>query len=116
MVSRSTSSETPGADGQRRLLQPLARFGTEHVGAGEAVAVAQQGQEAVRRGVGVCVCRRSGHVGQAGGGTELSLARADRRGLRVGEHDPRHRLVVGRPATHRGCSPRRPRLGTPRRR
>ena len=35
-----------GADGQRGLLQPLAGLGAERVGAGQPLAVAQQGQEA----------------------------------------------------------------------
>ena len=35
------------ADGQRRLLQPLARLGPERVGAGQPLAVAEQRQEAV---------------------------------------------------------------------
>src|ERR1700684_4090849 len=38
----------PGADGQRGLLQPLACLGAERVGAGQPLAVAAQGQEAVR--------------------------------------------------------------------
>ena len=46
-----------GADRQRRLLQPLAGLGAERVGAGQALAVAEQGEEAVGLGVGVRVGR-----------------------------------------------------------
>src|SRR4051794_8977690 len=34
-----------GADGQCRLLQPFPRLGSERVGAGQSLAVAEQGQE-----------------------------------------------------------------------
>ena len=44
-----------GADGQRRLLQPLAGLGTERVRTGQPLAVTEQRQEPVRFGVGVCV-------------------------------------------------------------
>src|ERR1700735_4740290 len=44
-----------GTYGQRRLLQPLAGLRSEGIGAGQADAVAEQGQEAVRLGVGVGV-------------------------------------------------------------
>src|SRR5579862_7080629 len=37
-----------GTDGERRLLQPLARLRTQRVGAGQALPVAQQGDESVR--------------------------------------------------------------------
>ena len=50
----------PGADRQRRLLQPLAGLGAERVGAGEPLAVAEQGEEAVGLGVGARVRLRLG--------------------------------------------------------
>ncbi len=44
-----------GADGQRGLLEPLAGLRPERVRAGQPLAVAEEGQEAVRLGVGACV-------------------------------------------------------------
>ncbi len=85
-----------GADRERRLLQPLAGLGPERVGAGQPLAVAEQRQEAVRLGVGVRVGGGLRDLGHGCGGAERSLGRADRRGLRVGVGDARHRLVVGR--------------------
>ena len=52
-----------GADRQRRLLQPLAGLGAERVGAGQPLAVAEQGQEAVGLGVGVRVGGGLGDLG-----------------------------------------------------
>jgi hypothetical protein len=53
-VSCNTSSGT-GADGQRGLLQPLARLGAERVGTGQPPTVAEQRQETVVVGVGARV-------------------------------------------------------------
>ncbi|HET6774236.1 MAG TPA: hypothetical protein VFH36_13050 [Acidimicrobiales bacterium] len=78
-------------------MEPLARLGAERIGAGQPLAVAEQGQEAVGLGVRTCVGGRLGHLGHGGGGAEPGLGRADRRGLRVGEHDAGHGLVVGPP-------------------
>ena len=104
-----------GADGQGGLLQPLAGLGAERVGAGQALAVAEQGQEAVGLGVGARVGGRLGHLGHRDGGAEPGLGGADRGRLRVGVDDVRHGLVVGLARTHRGCWRRRPRPGTCRR-
>ena len=84
-----------GADGEGGLLQPLAGLGSERVGAGQPLAVAEQGQEAVGLGVGPRVGGRPGHLGHGRGRAEPSLACADRGGLRVGEDDTGHGLVVG---------------------
>src|SRR5436190_7785856 len=53
-----------GADGQRRLLQPFAGLGAERVGAGQALAVAEQGEEAVGFGVRARIRLRLGHLRQ----------------------------------------------------
>jgi putative heme transporter len=45
------------ADGKRRLLDPLTGFGPERVGADQSLAVAEQRQEPVGFGVGVCGLR-----------------------------------------------------------
>ncbi len=52
------------ADGQRRLLQPLARLRPDRVGAGQPFTVAEQGEEPGRLGVGVRVGGGLGHVRQ----------------------------------------------------
>ncbi len=51
-----------GADGERRLLQPLTGFGPERVGAGQSLAVAEQRHEPVGLGVGVRVGGGLRHV------------------------------------------------------
>ncbi len=61
-----------GADRQRGLLQPFPRLGAERVGAGQALAVAEQGEVAVGLGVGARVGRGLGDVGQASGRAEPS--------------------------------------------
>jgi len=43
------------ADGKRGLLHPLTGFGPERIRAGQPVAVAEQRQEPVGFGVGMCV-------------------------------------------------------------
>ena len=84
------------ADGQRRLLQPLARLRPDRVGAGQPLAVAEQGQEPGGLGVGVRVGGGLGHVRQRRGGAVPVLGHADRRGLRIRVGHPRDGLVVGR--------------------
>ena len=76
MVSHQHVERDLGADGQRRLLQPLARLGPERVGAGQALAVAEQGEEAVGLGVGVRVGGGLGDLGHRRGGAEARLASA----------------------------------------
>ena len=84
-----------GADRERRLLQPLARLRAERVGAGQRLAVAEQRQEAVALGVGARVRLGLRDLGSAAPvALNARLGRADRRGLRVGEDDARHRVVV----------------------
>ena len=67
------------ADGERGLLEPLACLGAEGVGAGQPLAVAEEGEEAVRLGVGARVGLGLGELGQGGGAAEAGLGRADRR-------------------------------------
>ena len=55
MVSRRIFERNTSPDGQRRLLQPLARLRAERIGAGQPLTVAEQGQEAVGLGVGTRV-------------------------------------------------------------
>ena len=69
-----------GADGERGLLEPLARLRAERVGAGEALAVAQQGEEAVGFRVRARVGGRLGHPGHRSGRAEARLGGADRPG------------------------------------
>ena len=103
-----------GADGQRGLLQPLAGLGAERVGAGQPLAVGQQGQEAVRLGVGVGVGGRLGHLGHQ------AVALNGRRWRRRRRPADRCRRRPGWPRSgprgaRRECSRRRPRPGTCRR-
>ena len=80
--------------------------GPERVRTGQSVAVAEQGQEAVRLGVGVGVRGRLG-TSDSRRCAERRLDGADRGGLRIGVDDAGHRLVVRFASARRGCSPRR---------
>ncbi len=84
------------ADRQRRLLQPLPGLRPERVGAGQPLAVAEQGQESVGLGVVVRVGGGLRHVRQRGGGAVSRLGGAHRGGLRVGVGDAGNGLVVRR--------------------
>ena len=84
-----------GADGERRLLKPLTGLGAERVGAGQAFAVAEEGQEPVRRRIRVGVGGSPGDLRQWSGGAELRLGGTHGRSLGIGVGDTRDRLVVG---------------------
>ena len=55
MVSLQHLQWDPGPDRERRLLHPLTGFRSERVSAGQPLAVAEQGEEPVRLGVGMGV-------------------------------------------------------------
>ena len=93
MSDEDVERET-GADRQRGLLQPFAGFGTERVGAGQPLAVAEQGEVAVGLGVGARVDGGLGDVGEAHGRADRVVGGADGGGLRIGEGDARDGLVV----------------------
>ena len=83
-----------GADGERRLLQPLAGLGTERVRARQPLAVAEERQEAVALGVGMRVGGGLGDLRQRDHRAEAAGVGADRGGLRIGVDHARHGLVV----------------------
>src|SRR5881227_2425661 len=83
------------ADGQRGLLEPLARLWSERVRAREPVAFTEEGQKAVRLGIGACVGSGPRDARNRRAGSEARLERANRRGLRIGEDNTREGFIVG---------------------
>ena len=77
------------------MLHPLAGLWSQGIGAGQAIAVAEERQKAVRLCVVVVVRGRLGHLGQGSGGAEGALGGADRRRLGVRVDDVGDGLVVG---------------------
>ena len=84
-----------GANRQRRLLKPLASFGAEGVGADQAGAVGEQGQEPVAVGIRARVRLGLRQFRQSRCSAEGAVGRASGCRLRVGEDDPRDGVVVG---------------------
>jgi hypothetical protein len=100
------------ADGERRLLRPLAGFGPVRVGAGQSLAVADQREEPV--GFGVGVVRVRGGFGTPDTGAVALILRFDcahRRGRRGTAFIPvASRLVHGPSSSRRPVDRRNERI------
>jgi hypothetical protein len=82
------------ANRQRRLLKPLASFGSERIRASQTPTVGEQRQEPIALGVRPGVRLGLRKLRETRGAAEGAVGRSNGGRLRVGEDDPRDSVVV----------------------